>query len=86
MPGISKSGNKTHDDAVLASEVTLQAAIAGSPTQATLNTAYTTHFAAVRDSAITNGLTNQAAYFENARRQLANRAPTPHDRAPQLPR
>lgn len=56
MPGIEKSGNSTHDAAVLASEKTLQAALAAAST---------------RDSANTNGLTAQAAYYENARRQLA---------------
>ena len=77
MPGISKSGNKLHDDNVLQSEMTLQAAVAGNPSQATINAAYVTHFAAVRDSAIVNGLTAQAAYYENARRQLAARGSGP---------
>ncbi len=73
MPGISKSGNAAHDSAVLVSEKTLQVSLAGNPSQASVNAAYVTHFAAVRDSAITNGLPSVAAYFENARRQLALR-------------
>ena len=77
MPGISKSGVKAHDDAVLGSEKVLQAALAGNPSQSAVNSAYVTHFAAVRDSAITNGLTDQAAYYENARKQLALRGSSP---------
>jgi len=73
MPGIEKSGNATHDAAVLASEKTLQAAIAGSPTQATINTAYVAHFNTVAASALTNGLLSQAAYYEAARKSLAAR-------------
>jgi hypothetical protein len=71
MPGISKTGIKAHDDAVLQSEKDLQAAIAGNPSQATLNVAYLNHFIAVRDSAVFNGLTSQAVFYENARKQLA---------------
>ena len=71
MPGISKTGNKAHDDAVLAAELVLQNALAGNPTQAQVNAAHVRHFTSVRDSAIANGLPNVAAYFENARKQLA---------------
>lgn len=71
MPGIEKSGNSTHDAAVLASEKTLQAALAAASTQLAVNNAYTAYWATARDSANTNGLTAQAAYYENARRQLA---------------
>lgn len=71
MPGISKSGVRLHDDTVLQSEKDLQAAIAGNPSQATINVAYLNHFISVRDSAVANGLTGQAVFFENARKQLA---------------
>src|SRR5262245_20291214 len=54
MPGISKTGNKAHDDAVLAAELVLQNALAGNPTQAQVNAAHVNHFTTVRDSAIAN--------------------------------
>jgi hypothetical protein len=77
MPGISKSGVRLHDDSVLQSEKTLQAALTGNPSQATINAAYVNFLADVRDSALVNGLTAQAAYYENARRQLAARGSGP---------
>lgn len=77
MPGIEKTGNATHDAAVLASEKTLQASLADNPSQATVNAAYVTHFTAVRDSARAQGLSDIAAYFENARRRLALRGNAP---------
>lgn len=76
MSGISKTGVKAHDDAVLAAELVLQNALAGSPTQAQMNAAHVAFFTSVRDFAITNSLPT-VAYFENARRQLAARGNGP---------
>jgi len=77
MGGISKTGSKAHDDAVLAAELVLQNALAGTPTQAQANAAHVNHFTTVRDSAIANNLPAVAAYFENARRVLAARGNAP---------
>jgi hypothetical protein len=66
MPGIANTGNRQHDAAVFASEAVLQGSLTGNPTQAQVNSAYVTHFTAVRDSAVANGLPSVAAYFECA--------------------
>jgi hypothetical protein len=55
MSSIIFTGVKAHDDTCRASLVTLQAAIAGTPTQATVNAAYITHYRNCRASAIANG-------------------------------
>jgi hypothetical protein len=68
MSSIIQSGVKAHDDACRASLVTLQAAIAGTPTQATVNTATIVHYRACRTSALANGCSpNQ---FINALKEL----------------
>jgi hypothetical protein len=54
---ISKTGNKTHDDAVLAAESTRQAVVnVAGVSQATANTATITFYRACLASKITNGL------------------------------
>ena len=52
---ISKSGNKSHDDAVNAAEGTRQVAVAAASTQAAVNTAEITFYRTALASAKANG-------------------------------
>ena len=54
MGGIVRSGVAAHDAACLAAEVVRQAAVAGSPTQATVNAAEITYHRAVIASCKSN--------------------------------
>jgi hypothetical protein len=60
---LSKSGNKTHDDAVNAAEGTLQSAIAVASTQAIMRTATITFYRAVLASCVTNSLDQGPSIF-----------------------
>jgi hypothetical protein len=67
MPSI-KTGNKSHDDACLAAELTKQAALASATTQAAHDSAWIAYYKSVRDSAFNNGLPH--AEFVTALRML----------------
>jgi hypothetical protein len=68
LSSVVKSGVKAHDDACLLALGTLQAAIAGVTSQATVNSAYVTFHTTCFNSAKTNGLQSEA--FRTALRQL----------------
>jgi hypothetical protein len=65
---ISKSGNKSHDDAVNAAEGVRQVAVAAASTQAAVNTAEITFYRAAKASALANGC--GAEPFISALKQL----------------
>jgi hypothetical protein len=68
MSSIVQTGNATHDAACLKSLNTLQAAIAGMPTQVAANAAYVTHYRTCLASAVANKC--GAETFETALRTL----------------
>jgi hypothetical protein len=53
---ISKSGNKSHDDAVNLAEGARQVAVAAASTQAAVNTAEITFYRTAKTSALANGV------------------------------
>ncbi len=68
MSSIIQTGVKAHDDACRASLSTLQAAIAGVTSQATVNSAHITHYRTCRTSAIANSCGHEP--FDAALREL----------------
>jgi len=69
MPTI-KTGNLAHDNACAAAEITRQAAVAGTPTQAQVTAADVAFYRTCRASAIANNNGVQAAEFSAALKAL----------------
>jgi hypothetical protein len=70
LSSIISTGNKTHDDVCNKSLVTLQASIAGVTSQATINSAYITHYRNCLASAKLNNGGNGLEPFATALRSL----------------
>jgi hypothetical protein len=70
MSSVIQTGVKAHDDACNKGLVALQAAIAGTPTQPQVNSAYITHYRNCLASAKTNNGGNGLEPFASALRSL----------------
>jgi hypothetical protein len=71
MSSIISTGVKLHDDACNKSLVTLQASIAGTPTQAQVNAAYIAHNRNCLASAVLNNGGNGTETFRTVLRTLS---------------
>ena len=68
MSSVTKTGNVTHDTNCLNALTTLHSSLAGTTTQAAMNTLYVTYYKSCLSSAIANGC--GADTFRSALRQL----------------